>query len=116
MDSAPRQLARPESLVCEPIFSELVHSCARYSKDLALYHFCFFLKVKGALKRTYFHSVENLKAKEAKLLKKMTLDKLPYCFDQWNSRMQHFSLIHRRLVSSNVKVGVEYDEGDKIQL
>ena len=58
-----------------------------YSPDLAPCDFYLFPKVKSALKGTFFQSVEEVKTK-TDLLKKVTLDDLQHCFQQWKTRMQ----------------------------
>lgn len=59
-----------------------------YSPDLAPCDFYLFPKVKSSLKGTHFQSVEQVKAKTADLLKRLTTDELQHCFEQWKTRMQ----------------------------
>jgi hypothetical protein len=61
--------------------------------------------VKSALKGTHFQSVEEVKAKTAELLNRVTADDLQHCFEQWKARMQRC-----------IDRGGEYIEGDKSQL
>jgi histone-lysine N-methyltransferase SETMAR len=76
-----------------------------YSPDLAPCDFYLFPKVKSALKGTHFQSVEEVKAKTAELLNRVTADDLQHCFEQWKARMQRC-----------IDRGGEYIEGDKSQL
>lgn len=76
-----------------------------YSPDLAPCDVFLFPKVKSALKGTHFQSVEEVKAKTAHLLNKMSVNELQHCFEQWKTRMQR--CIDRE---------GEYVEGDKSSL
>ena len=53
-----------------------------YSPDFAPCNFHLFPKVKSALKRTHFQSVEEIKAKMAELLKRVTTSDLQHCFEK----------------------------------
>ncbi|GFY06657.1 FLJ37770-like protein [Trichonephila clavipes] len=59
-----------------------------YSSDLASYDFYMFPKVKSALKRTRFESVEGVKEKASRVLKELTKDDFQHCFEQWKIRME----------------------------
>jgi hypothetical protein len=61
--------------------------------------------VKSALKGTHFQSVEEVKAKTAELLNRVTADDLQHCFEQWKACMQQC-----------IDRGGEYIDGDKSQL
>jgi hypothetical protein len=58
-----------------------------YSPDLAPCDFYLFPKVKSALRGTHFQCVEEVKAKTAELLNRVTADDLQHCFEQWKARM-----------------------------
>lgn len=59
-----------------------------YSPDLAPCDFYLFPKIKSSLKGTRFESVEDVKQKTADLLKRLTLNDMQHCFEQWKTRMQ----------------------------
>ncbi|GFV00358.1 mariner Mos1 transposase [Trichonephila clavipes] len=59
-----------------------------YSPDLASCDFYLFPKVKSALKRTRFESVEAVKEKAARVLKELTKNDFQHCFEQWKIRME----------------------------
>jgi hypothetical protein len=60
-----------------------------YSPDLALYDFFLFPKIKSALKRTRFESIDAMKAKAMEVMKKLSEKDLQHCFQQWKIRMEH---------------------------
>jgi len=59
-----------------------------YSPDLAPCEFFLFPKIKSALKRTRFESIEAVKAKATELMNKLSEDNLQHCFQQWKIRME----------------------------
>jgi len=73
-----------------------------YSPDLAPCDFYLFPKIKSVLKGTHFVSIENVKARTAKILNSLTEHDLRNCFEHWQHRMQLF-------VNSEGK----YFEGDR---
>jgi len=72
---------------------------APYSPDLAPCDFFLLPKIKSALKRTRFESMEEVKRKSAELL--LTKEDFQHCFDQWKKRMEQC-----------VARGGEYIEGE----
>ena len=59
-----------------------------YSPDLAPCDFYLFPKVKSALKRTRFESVEAVKEKVARVLKELREEDFQHCFEQWKILME----------------------------
>lgn len=59
-----------------------------YLPDLAPCGFYLFHKVKSALKGTRFQSVEAVKEKAARVMKKLTEKDFQHCFKQWKIRME----------------------------
>ncbi|GFV67334.1 hypothetical protein TNCV_3670891 [Trichonephila clavipes] len=59
-----------------------VHEHTPHSQDLAPEDFFQFLKVKNALKRTHFQSVDEVKAKTTELLKMETLNEPQRYFER----------------------------------
>ena len=76
-----------------------------YSPDLAPCDFFLFAKIKSALKRTRFESVDAVKAKATQLLNSLTQNYLQHCFQQWKIRMERFR-----------DRGGDYIEGDNISI
>lgn len=60
-----------------------------YALDRVSCDFFMSLKVKCALQGTHFQSVEKDKAKQ-QTLKRVTLDDLQHCFEQWKACMQRY--------------------------
>jgi hypothetical protein len=56
--------------------------------DLAPCDFFLFPKIKSALKRTRFESIDAVKAKATELMNKLSEDDLQHCFQQWKIRME----------------------------
>ena len=59
-----------------------------FSPDLAPCDFYLFPKVKSPLKGTSFKSVEAVKEKAARVLKKLTEEDFQHCVEQWKIRME----------------------------
>ncbi|KAJ8950203.1 hypothetical protein NQ318_003194 [Aromia moschata] len=74
---------------------------APYSPDVAPCDFFLFPKIKSALKRTRFESMEEVKRKSAELLNALTKEDFQHCLDQWEKRMERC-----------VARGREYIEGE----
>ncbi len=62
-----------------------------YLPDLPLCDFFLFPKIKPALKRTWFESMEEVKQKLAKLLNVLTKEDFQHCFDQWKKWMERYA-------------------------
>ena len=76
-----------------------------YPPDLAPCDFFLFPKIKSALKRTRFGSVNAVKAKATQHLNSITQDDVHHCFQQWQIRMERCR-----------DWGGDYIEGDSISI
>ena len=59
-----------------------------FSSDLAHYDFFLFPKIKSALKRNQFESMEEVKQKLTELLNAFTKEDFQHCFEQWEKQME----------------------------
>jgi histone-lysine N-methyltransferase SETMAR len=67
-----------------------------YSPDLAPCDFYLFPNIKSVLKETHFVSVENVKAKTAKILNSLTEHDLQNCSEHWQHQFAAVCQLRRR--------------------